>query len=42
MEIIEAACESAQTNRSEKIRELKKAHPKRINVAKAAAVRENA
>jgi predicted dehydrogenase len=42
MEIIEAACESAQTNRSEKIREVGKSHSKRSRVKKTAAVREDA
>jgi predicted dehydrogenase len=42
MEIIEAACESAQTNRSEKIREVRKSHTKKTRVEKAAAVREDA
>jgi predicted dehydrogenase len=42
MEIIEAACESAQTNRSEKIREVHEAHSKRAGMKKTAVVREKA
>ena len=43
MEIIEAACESAQTNRCEKIREeVKRTGDKKAGVKKIAAVRENA
>jgi predicted dehydrogenase len=42
MEIIEAACESAQTNRSEKIREVGKSHSKKRSVKKTAAVRGDA
>ena len=42
MEIIEAACESAQTNRAEKIREVKGFPAKKSNVKKTAAVREDA
>ncbi len=42
MEIIEAACESAQTNRVEKIREIGELHPKKPNGKKPAAVREDA
>jgi predicted dehydrogenase len=42
MEIIEAACESAQTNRSEKIREVGKPHSKKRSVRKTATVREDA
>lgn len=42
MEIIEAACESAQTNRSEKIRQVRKLPAKKTRVAKTAAVREDA
>jgi len=42
MEIIEAACESAQTNRVEKIREVKGFHSKRTRVDKTAALRESA
>jgi predicted dehydrogenase len=41
MEIIEAACESAQTNRNEKIREIRKSHSKKRSLKKTAAVREN-
>jgi len=41
MEIIEAACESARTNRSEKIREVR-GFDARKTVAKTAAVRESA
>jgi len=39
MEIIEAACESAQTNRTERIREIKKAQAKKIGLPKTAVVR---
>jgi predicted dehydrogenase len=42
MEIIEAACESAQTNRNEKIRDVRKLHAKKTRLAKTAAVREDA
>jgi predicted dehydrogenase len=42
MEIIEAACESAQTNRCEKIRNLKVQSGRKIGLRKRAAVRENA
>jgi predicted dehydrogenase len=42
MEIIEAACESAQTNRVEKIRELKAFQRRKNAVKKTAAVRESA
>ena len=42
MEIIEAACESAQTNRVEKIREVKGFDSKRTSAKKIAAVREGA
>jgi predicted dehydrogenase len=42
MEIIEAACESAQTNRPEKIRDVRSPHPKRANLRKTATVREDA
>jgi predicted dehydrogenase len=42
MEIIEAACESAQTNRSEKIREFGKSYSKKSRVRKTAAAREDA
>lgn len=42
MEIIEAACESAQTNRSEKIRELKGVCDTRDGAVKRIGVRENA
>jgi len=42
MEIIEAACESAQTNRVEKIREVKGVHFKKTSVKKTATVREDA
>jgi hypothetical protein len=42
MEIIEAACESAQTNRCEKIREVGKSHSKKSSGRKTAAVREDA
>ncbi|MDE3069071.1 MAG: Gfo/Idh/MocA family oxidoreductase [Verrucomicrobiota bacterium] len=42
MELIEAACESAQTNRSEKIREVKGVAGKKIGARKGAAVREHA
>jgi predicted dehydrogenase len=42
MEVIEAACESAQTNRCEKIREIKNFHTKKSSVNKTAAVRESA
>jgi predicted dehydrogenase len=42
MEIIEAACESAQTNRCEKIREVKIRHDKKTGLTKPAAVRERA
>jgi predicted dehydrogenase len=42
MEIIEAACESAQTNRTEKIRDVQKAHAKKVGVPKTIVVRENA
>ena len=42
MEIIEAACESAQTNRTERIREVQKTHAKKIGVPKTAVIRENA
>jgi predicted dehydrogenase len=42
MEIIESACESARTNRSEKIRELKSHHHKKPVADERAAVRENA
>ncbi|PWU16942.1 MAG: hypothetical protein C5B50_12345 [Verrucomicrobia bacterium] len=39
MEIIEAACESAQTNRTEKIREIKKAQTAKIGLPKTAVAR---
>jgi predicted dehydrogenase len=42
MEIIEAACESAQTNRCEKIREVKNVHVPKAGLDKPAAVRQNA
>src|SRR5689334_10028446 len=42
MEIIEAACESAQTNRTEKIREVRKTPSKKIGLPKTAVVREEA
>ncbi|HWF18022.1 MAG TPA: Gfo/Idh/MocA family oxidoreductase [Verrucomicrobiae bacterium] len=42
MEIIEAACESAQTNRCEKIREIKIRAGKKIGAGMRATVRENA
>jgi predicted dehydrogenase len=42
MEIIEAACESAQTNRTEKIREVREFHARNSRVEKTAAVREDA
>ncbi len=42
MEIIEAACESAQTNRAEKIREVKGFRPKDTRAQKTAAIREDA
>jgi len=42
MEIIEAACESAETNRFEKIREVKSVKDKTAGVNKPAAVCENA
>ena len=42
MEIIEAACESAQTNRCEKIREIKRLRDKAAGAAQRAAIRENA
>jgi predicted dehydrogenase len=42
MEIIEAACESAQTNRCEKIRDVKRTTDKKTAANKPAAVRENA
>ena len=42
MEIIEAGCESAQTNRSEKIREVKGASRQQPSAGKRAAVRESA
>jgi hypothetical protein len=42
MEIIEAACESAQTNRSERIREIGKSHSKKSSVRKTTAAREDA
>ncbi|MGH7953936.1 MAG: hypothetical protein ACREFE_18715, partial [Limisphaerales bacterium] len=42
MEIIEAACESAQTNRCEKIREFQNLRDKKSNVNKPAAVRQSA
>jgi predicted dehydrogenase len=42
MEIIEAACESAQTNRAEKVREIKGFHRKRNNAKKTAPVRASA
>jgi predicted dehydrogenase len=42
MEIIEAACESAQTNRCEKIREVKRSHDKRAGSEKPAAIRQSA
>ena len=38
MEIIEAACESAKTNRSEKIREIKSLHNKKTGAGERAAV----
>jgi predicted dehydrogenase len=42
MEVIEAACESAQTNRVEKIREVNGFRSKRTSAQKSAAVREDA
>lgn len=42
MEIIEAACESAQTHRSEKIREVKDVSDSRDGIVKRIGVRENA
>jgi predicted dehydrogenase len=42
MEIIEAACESAQTNRCEKIREVKNVHAPKASLDKPAAVRQSA
>jgi predicted dehydrogenase len=42
MEIIEAACESAQTNRAEKIREVKRFRSKNTQAQKTAAIREDA
>lgn len=42
MEIIEAACESAQTNRCEKIREVKSVRAEKVSANKRAAVRQNA
>jgi predicted dehydrogenase len=42
MEIIEAACESAQTNRCEKIREVKNFRAERTGVNKPAVLGENA
>jgi predicted dehydrogenase len=42
MEIIEAACESAQTNRCEKIRALKKTSGQQADLRKPATARENA
>jgi predicted dehydrogenase len=41
MEIIEAACESAQTNRSEKIRAVNNLHDKKAGVIQPAVVRQN-
>ena len=41
MEIIEAACESAQTNRCEKIREIKRTGGQKASMKKA-TVREKA
>jgi predicted dehydrogenase len=42
MEIIEAACESAQTNRVEKIRELKSPKPRQQTLTKIAAIGDGA
>ena len=42
MEIIEAACESAQTNRCEKIREVQSLRDKTSSVKKPVAIRESA
>jgi predicted dehydrogenase len=42
MEMIEAACESAQTNRCERIREVKNAHGQKAGANEPAAVRQNA
>ena len=42
MEIIEAACESAQTNRCEKIREIKSSSDKRARANKPAVIRQSA
>jgi hypothetical protein len=42
MEIIEAACESAQTNRCEKIREIQRLRDNTSGANKPAAVRERA
>ncbi|HEY2084110.1 MAG TPA: Gfo/Idh/MocA family oxidoreductase, partial [Verrucomicrobiae bacterium] len=41
MEIIEAACESAQTNRSERIREVRASRAKKTSAERTAAVRED-
>ena len=42
MEIIEAACESAQTHRCDRIREIERRNGKTIDLGKSAAVRKNA
>lgn len=42
MEIIEAACESSQTNRAEKVREVKGFRPRNVRATKTAAIREDA
>ena len=42
MEIIESACESAQTNRSEKVREITIPRDKMLGAVRRAAIRQNA